>query len=106
MLWFHGDADAIIPFDDAKQAINYLSNVELILMRDESHLGGFTAADDVFDVPPVSPVIHRPRRLRLRHHYFRQSSQSAKVAAVTAFQQVQTRRQPSVDGFGSRASCN
>ena len=53
MLWFHGDADAIIPFDDAKQAISYLSNVELIRMRDESHLGGFTAADDVFDVPPV-----------------------------------------------------
>jgi pimeloyl-ACP methyl ester carboxylesterase len=45
--WWHGDADAIIPFDDAKQATNYLSNVELILMPDESHLGGFAAADDV-----------------------------------------------------------
>ncbi len=45
--WWHGDADAIIPFDDAKQAISYLSNVELILMPDESHLGGFAAADDV-----------------------------------------------------------
>jgi pimeloyl-ACP methyl ester carboxylesterase len=37
----------IIPFDDAKRAISYLSNVELILMPDESHLGGFAAADDV-----------------------------------------------------------
>ncbi len=45
--WWHGDADAIIPFDDAKRAISYLSNVELILMPDESHLGGFAAADDV-----------------------------------------------------------
>ena len=45
--WWHGDADAIIPFDDAKQAISYLSNVELILMPNESHLGGFAAADDV-----------------------------------------------------------
>ena len=45
--WWHGDADAIIPFDDAKQTISYLSNVELILMPNESHLGGFAAADDV-----------------------------------------------------------
>ena len=45
--WWHGDADAIIPLDDAKQAISYLSNVELILMPDESHLGGFAAADEV-----------------------------------------------------------
>ena len=47
MRWWHGDADAIIPFDDAKRAISYLSNVELILMPDESHLGGFATADDV-----------------------------------------------------------
>ena len=45
--WWHGDADAIIPFDDAKQAVSYLNEVELILMPDESHLGGFAAADDV-----------------------------------------------------------
>ncbi len=31
----------------AKQAVSYLNEVELILMPDESHLGGFAAADDV-----------------------------------------------------------
>jgi hypothetical protein len=35
------------PVDDAKQAVSYLSRVGLILMPDESHLGGFAAADDV-----------------------------------------------------------
>jgi pimeloyl-ACP methyl ester carboxylesterase len=44
--WWHGDADAIIPFDDAKQAVSYLTKVELILMPDESHLVP-DAADDV-----------------------------------------------------------
>ena len=45
--WWHGDADSIITFDDAKKAAAHLSDVELVLMPDESHLGGFAAADDV-----------------------------------------------------------
>jgi len=45
--WWHGDADSIISFDDAKKAAERLSDAELILMPDESHLGGFAAADEV-----------------------------------------------------------
>jgi len=45
--WWHGDADPIVTFDDAQTAVSLLPNAELILMPDESHLGGFAAADDV-----------------------------------------------------------
>jgi pimeloyl-ACP methyl ester carboxylesterase len=45
--WWHGDADSIIGFDDAKAASERLPNAELILMPQESHLGGFAAADEV-----------------------------------------------------------
>lgn len=45
--WWHGDADSIISFDDAKKAAEHLPDAELILMPDESHLGGFAAADEV-----------------------------------------------------------
>jgi pimeloyl-ACP methyl ester carboxylesterase len=45
--WWHGDADPIVTFDDAKTAVSRLPDAELIRMPDESHLGGFAAADDV-----------------------------------------------------------
>jgi pimeloyl-ACP methyl ester carboxylesterase len=45
--WWHGDADSIISFDDARAAAKHLPDAELLLMPDESHLGGFAAADDV-----------------------------------------------------------
>lgn len=45
--WWHGDADPIVTFDDAKTAVDRLPDADLILMPDESHLGGFAAADDV-----------------------------------------------------------
>ena len=45
--WWHGDADSIIPFEDARKAAERLPNAELILMPEESHLGGFAAADEV-----------------------------------------------------------
>ena len=45
--WWHGDADPIVTFDDAKVAAARLPVAELILMPDGSHLGGFAAADDV-----------------------------------------------------------
>jgi pimeloyl-ACP methyl ester carboxylesterase len=45
--WWHGDADPIVTFNDAQTAVSLLPNAELILMPDESHLGGFAAADDV-----------------------------------------------------------
>jgi pimeloyl-ACP methyl ester carboxylesterase len=47
--WWHGDADPIVTFDDAKAAAGRLPDVELILMPDESHLGGFAAADEVLE---------------------------------------------------------
>ncbi len=45
--WWHGDADSIVSFDDARKAAEHLPDAELILMPDESHLGGFAAADEV-----------------------------------------------------------
>ena len=43
--WWHGDSDSIVSLTDAQAAVAHLSDAELTLMRDESHLGGFTAAD-------------------------------------------------------------
>ncbi len=45
--WWHGDADSIISLPDAQAAVQHLPDVELSLMPDESHLGGFAATDDV-----------------------------------------------------------
>ncbi|MDY6996377.1 MAG: alpha/beta hydrolase [Actinomycetota bacterium] len=45
--WWHGDADSIISLPDAQAAVEHLRSVELTLMPDESHLGGFAAADAV-----------------------------------------------------------
>jgi pimeloyl-ACP methyl ester carboxylesterase len=45
--WWHGDADSIVSYDDAQKATSHLSDVELVLMPDESHLGGFAQAGDV-----------------------------------------------------------
>jgi pimeloyl-ACP methyl ester carboxylesterase len=45
--WWHGDADPLISFDDAKRAAAHLADVDLILMPNESHLGGFATADEV-----------------------------------------------------------
>ncbi|KWX68263.1 alpha/beta fold hydrolase [Mycobacterium sp. NAZ190054] len=45
--WWHGDADSIISLADAQAAAAHLPDAELLLMPDESHLGGFAKADDV-----------------------------------------------------------
>lgn len=45
--WWHGDADSIIGLADAQAAAEHLPDVDLLLMPDESHLGGFAKADDV-----------------------------------------------------------
>ena len=45
--WWHGDADSIVSFGDAEMAPSHLPDAELILMPDESHLGGFAVADEV-----------------------------------------------------------
>ena len=45
--WWHGDADNIVPLQDAKAAVDLLPEAELILRHEESHLGGFATADEV-----------------------------------------------------------
>ena len=45
--WWHGDADTIVPLRDAQAAIDLLPDAELVLRREESHLGGFATADEV-----------------------------------------------------------
>jgi pimeloyl-ACP methyl ester carboxylesterase len=45
--WWQGDADPIVTFDGAEVAASRLPNAELILLKDESHLGGLAAAADV-----------------------------------------------------------
>jgi pimeloyl-ACP methyl ester carboxylesterase len=45
--WWHGDADSIISLADAQAAAEHLPDVDLLLMPEESHLGGFDKADDV-----------------------------------------------------------
>ena len=47
--WWHGDSDSIISLADAQAAAAHLQDVEMTLMPDESHLGGFAAADDVLE---------------------------------------------------------
>jgi pimeloyl-ACP methyl ester carboxylesterase len=56
--WWHGDADSIISLADAQAAIAHLRDVELTLMPDESHLGGFDKADDVLEflLPYLKPT--------------------------------------------------
>jgi pimeloyl-ACP methyl ester carboxylesterase len=45
--WWHGDADSIVAFGDAERAAARLPDAELILMPEESHLGGFAEAEEV-----------------------------------------------------------
>jgi pimeloyl-ACP methyl ester carboxylesterase len=45
--WWHGDADSIVSFDNAEKAAGRLPDADLILMPEDSHLGGFAAADEV-----------------------------------------------------------
>jgi pimeloyl-ACP methyl ester carboxylesterase len=55
--WWHGDADSIISLADAQAAAEHLPDVDLLLMPEESHLGGFDKADDVlaFLAPHLMP---------------------------------------------------
>lgn len=45
--WWHGDADVIVPLAGAEQAAARLPDCELHIRPEESHLGGFAAADEV-----------------------------------------------------------
>ncbi|MGV0836229.1 alpha/beta fold hydrolase [Mycolicibacterium thermoresistibile] len=45
--WWHGDSDHIVTLTDAQKAVERLPDAELVLRPEESHLGGFAAADEV-----------------------------------------------------------
>lgn len=47
--WWHGDADPVVSFAAAEQAVSRLPDAELILLPDKSHLGGFAQADEVLE---------------------------------------------------------
>ncbi len=47
VVWWHGDADHIVPLDAARAAAATLPDAELVLRPDESHLGGFAAVEEV-----------------------------------------------------------
>lgn len=64
--WWHGDADSIISLGDAQAAAEHLADVELTLMPDESHLGGFAKADDVLGF--LHPHLPAGRTAAQRRH--------------------------------------
>ncbi len=47
VLWFHGDADHIIPFGHGAHAVDLLPDATLTAMAGESHLGGLGLAEDI-----------------------------------------------------------
>lgn len=47
--WWHGDADPVVSFAAAEEAVSRLPDAELILLPDKSHLGGFAQADEVLE---------------------------------------------------------
>jgi pimeloyl-ACP methyl ester carboxylesterase len=49
VFWWHGDADNIVPLAHAEQACGLLTTSELAVRPQESHLGGFAAADAVLE---------------------------------------------------------
>ena len=49
VLWWHGDADPLVPLAAAQEAVSRLPDVELILRPGHSHLGGFAKSDEVLE---------------------------------------------------------
>jgi pimeloyl-ACP methyl ester carboxylesterase len=61
VLWFHGDADHIIPFGHGVHMVDLLPDATLTPMAGESHLGGLGLAEDLLSGlmalgQPVRPV--------------------------------------------------
>ena len=54
VFWWHGDADPIIPIDQAYRAASLLQDVEFVVRPGESHLGEFAAVDQVLRSWPPS----------------------------------------------------
>ena len=49
VFWWHGDADNIVPLAHAEHSIELLQACEFAVRPEESHLGGFAAADLVLE---------------------------------------------------------
>jgi len=47
VVWWHGDADHIIPFAHGQHMVDRLPHAELRVMAGESHLGGFGIAEEI-----------------------------------------------------------
>jgi pimeloyl-ACP methyl ester carboxylesterase len=47
VVWWHGDADHIIPFAHGQHVVDRLPHAELRVMAGESHLGGFGIAEEI-----------------------------------------------------------
>ncbi len=47
VLWFHGDADHIIPFAHGAQMVQRLPDATMTTMQGESHLGGLGLTEDI-----------------------------------------------------------
>jgi pimeloyl-ACP methyl ester carboxylesterase len=47
VVWWHGDADHIIPFSHGVHMVERLPQAELRIMRGESHLGGLGIAEEI-----------------------------------------------------------
>jgi pimeloyl-ACP methyl ester carboxylesterase len=61
VLWFHGDADHIIPFGHGAHMVDLLPDASLTTMAGESHLGGLGLTEDILTglmglSHPVRPV--------------------------------------------------
>jgi pimeloyl-ACP methyl ester carboxylesterase len=54
--WWHGDADNFVDLVDAQRTAALLPDVEVHVRPEESHLGGFAAADDVLEA--ISRFLH------------------------------------------------
>jgi pimeloyl-ACP methyl ester carboxylesterase len=55
VLWWHGDADNIVPLADAEHAGSLLKRSELAVREAESHLGAFAVADVVLEAIVKTP---------------------------------------------------
>jgi pimeloyl-ACP methyl ester carboxylesterase len=47
VLWWHGDADHIVPFRHGAHAVDRLPHATLVTMEGESHLGGLGLAEEI-----------------------------------------------------------
>jgi pimeloyl-ACP methyl ester carboxylesterase len=65
--WWHGNADSVVPLDQAQAAAARLPDVKLVVRPDEGHLGDFAAADDALTVlAGLWPASSTPARASMR----------------------------------------